>query len=209
MDMKTLGVVLIAAVLVATVASEVAKRMLTRRLERSFTSGDFDACLKTVDGPVARFTIPYFNREFMRLGALEAKQDTDEAEKVLENLLSRRSAPQQRLALLARGFGFYVAQSDRDKAAHMLELVEANGDKDLLCDCKQKFAIIFDKKWDYIDEMERRLPDAGLEERSQLCYLLSVQYESKGDKKRADEYLRQSLKTFGIPEEALEELGKR
>ena len=178
MDMRTLGMVLIVVVLVLTAASEVIKRLLLSKVERLFAAGDFDGCLKVIGGSLARLTIPSFNREFMRL------------------------------ALLARGFEFYAAQLDRDKASHMLELVESSGDKGLLRSCRVKFDIVFDKKSGYIHEMEEALPDASPEERAQLCYLLSLQYENKGDKRRADEYLRKSLEVAGITEDAAKAAAK-
>ena len=208
MDMRTLGMVLIVVVLVLTAASEVIKRLLLSKVERLFAAGDFDGCLKVIGGSLARLTMPSFNREFMRLNALELKQDDEAAAEVIERLLRKGCSPKQRLALLARGFEFYAAQLDRDKASHMLELVESSGDKGLLRSCRVKFDIVFDKKSGYIHEMEEALPDASPEERAQLCYLLSLQYENKGDKRRADEYLRKSLEVAGITEDAAKAAAK-
>ena len=194
MDMRTLGMVLIVVVLVLTAASEVIKRLLLSKVERLFAAGDFDGCLKVIGGSLARLTIPSFNREFMRLNALELKQDDEAAAEVIERLLRKGCSPKQRLALL--------------KASHMLELVESSGDKGLLRSCRVKFDIVFDKKSGYIHEMEEALPDASPEERAQLCYLLSLQYENKGDKRRADEYLRKSLEVAGITEDAAKAAAK-
>ena len=44
--------------------------------------------------------------------------------------------------------------------------------------------------------MEAELKDATGPERTTLLYLLSVQYENKGDVKRANEYLEQVRNVF-------------
>ena len=48
----------------------------------------------------------------------------------------------------------------------------------------------------YIDEMEAALPDAPLPEQARLCQLLALQYESRGDHPRADEYHARAKKAF-------------
>ena len=76
--------------------------------------------------------------------------------------------PNQRLALLARGFDFYADQPNKERAAHLLELIESNGDKGLLRECRRKYAIVFENKRGYITEMEQALAKASGQEASRL-----------------------------------------
>ena len=192
MDFRALGIALVVVVLVWTAAQAATRGILTSRLERYFQAGEFDHCLKILDSPTARFALPAYNREFMRLSALELIMDAEAEDKAIQGMLRMRCTPQQRLALLARAFDFYAGQDDRERAAHILELIESAGDKELLKDCRQKFGIVFDKKWSHITEMERRLPKASPAEQVRLCYLLALQYENKGDKARSNEDLKRA-----------------
>ena len=69
-----------------------------------------------------------------------------ETSKLIDQMLKRGCAPNQRPALLARGFDFYADQPNKERAARLLELIESNGDKGLLRECRRKYAIVFEKK---------------------------------------------------------------
>lgn len=200
MEIRMFGVTLVVIALVATAAHGLARQMLVRRVQNYFSVGDHDAVLKTLGGSLAQFALPAYNRDYMRLSALEGKQDFDAAGELIERMLRTKCTPRQREALLDRAFGFYVAQEDRDRAEHMLELIDSCGNKEMLRDCRQKFGIVFNGKSSYITEMQRRLPHASPRERAQLCYLISLQYSNRGEKDLAERYLRQSLQEGGAGE---------
>ena len=58
-----------------------------------------------------------------------------------------------------------------------------------LKECERTYAIFAEKSSAYIKQMERELDGAKTADKAKLLYLLSAQYENRGDAKRANECL--------------------
>lgn len=201
MDWRAFGIALVVIVVLWSLAMVVARRQLFARFQRHFMAGDFDGALKVLDGFIAGQAFPEFNLNYMRLNALEAKGDDERERELIEQMLRLKCNDEQRRALLERAFSFYSSQKDRERCERVLELMESLGDKDLVRESRQTFDIVFKGSYAHIAEMEHELADAAPERRATLNYLLSLQYENKGDAKRAEEYLKRSVAGFGVPTE--------
>lgn len=191
---RVVGVVMVALCVVAAAFELVGRKVAYARLERVFRQGDYDGCLAMLDNPVVRHLFPPFNRGFLRLNALDAKGDAKEAGREVQRLLALNVPKEQRQALLDRAFNFYLRHADRANAQRLLGLIRESGaDERTLAEDKRLFAILIDRSSAHIAEMETELEHASGRRRERLCYLLAIQYESKGDKARSQEYLRQAV----------------
>lgn len=188
MNMKTIGMVMVAAVLVFTVYMEVKKRTTIGKLETYLAKGDFESYLKLVDCPLTSILYPKYNVLFLRLNATMALSDAEQTERTIEQMAKLKMNDEQRLALAAKAFSFYVDVEDKRKAKEALRYIEKHGGKEAGRVNRRTYDIFLKKSSAYIPEMERALEKATPSDEVMLCQLLAMQYENKGERERAAEY---------------------
>lgn len=196
MDLRLIGIIVVALCVISLVYTEVQKRLIFSRYEKLFEKGDFEGCLRVLDGPVVKIVYPRYNQLYMRLNAQMCLTDADASRRTIDEMLELSSSDKQRLVLLLRAFNFFVEQEDYERAGELLEELREKASPEQLAGCERTYAIFAEKSAAYVDQMEAELKDATGPERTTLLYLLSVQYENKGDVKRANEYLEQVRNVF-------------
>lgn len=188
MDMKTIGMVMVAVVLVFTVYMEVKKRTTIGKLETYLAKGDFESYIKLVDRPLTNILYPKYNVLFLRLNATMALSDAEQTERTIEQMAKLKMNDEQRLALAVKAFSFYVDVEDKRKAKEALKYIEKHGGKEAARMNRRTYDIFLKKSSAYISEMEHALEKATPSDEVMLCQLLAVQYENKGDHERAAAY---------------------
>lgn len=188
MDMKTIGMVMVAVVLVFTVYMEVKKRTTIGKLETYLAKGDFESYIKLVDRPLTSILYPKYNVLFLRLNATMALSDAEQTERTIEQMAKLKMNDEQRLALAVKAFSFYVDVEDKRKAKEALKYIEKHGGKEAARVNRRTYDIFLKKSSAYISEMEHALEKAAPSDEVMLCQLLAVQYENKGDHERAAAY---------------------
>lgn len=185
MDMKTVGMVMVAAAFVFTVYIEVKKRTTIGKLETYLAKGDFESYLKLVDRPLTSILYPKYNVLFLRLNATMALSDAEQTERTIEQMAKLKMSDEQRLALAVKAFNFYVDVEDKRKAKEALKYIEKHGGKEAAGVNRRTYDIFLKKSSAYITEMEHALEKATPSDEVMLCQLLAVQYENKGDHEKA------------------------
>lgn len=188
MDMKTIGMIMVAVVLVFTVYMEVKKRTTIGKLETYLAKGDFESYIKLVDRPLMSILYPKYNVLFLRLNATMALSDAEQTERTIEQMAELKMNDEQRLALAVKAFSFYVDVEDKRKAKEALKYIEKHGGKEAARVNRRTYDIFLKKSSAYISEMEHALEKATPSDEVMLCQLLAVQYENKGDHERAAAY---------------------
>lgn len=188
MDMKTVGMVMVAAAFVFTVYIEVKKRTTIGKLETYLAKGDFESYLKLVDRPLTSILYPKYNVLFLRLNATMALSDAEQTERTIEQMAKLKMNDEQRLALAVKAFSFYVDVEDKRKAKEALKYIEKHGGKEAARVNRRTYDIFLKKSSAYISEMEHALEKATPSDEVMLCQLLAVQYENKGDHEKAAAY---------------------
>lgn len=188
MDMKTVGMVMVAAAFVFTVYIEIKKRTTIGKLETYLAKGDFESYLKLVDRPLTSVLYPKYNVLFLRLNATMALSDAEQTERTIEQMAKLKMSDEQRLALAVKAFNFYVDVEDKRKAKEALKYIEKHGGKEAAGVNRRTYDIFLKKSSAYISEMEHALEKATPSDEVMLCQLLAVQYENKGDHEKAAAY---------------------
>lgn len=188
MDMKTVGMVMVAAAFVFTVYIEVKKRTTIGKLETYLAKGDFESYLKLVDRPLTSILYPKYNVLFLRLNATMALSDAEQTERTIEQMAKLKMSDEQRLALAVKAFNFYMDVEDKRKAKEALKYIEKHGGKEAAGVNRRTYDIFLKKSSAYISEMEHALEKATPSDEVMLCQLLAVQYENKGDHEKAAAY---------------------
>lgn len=188
MDMKTVGIVVMVVALAFTIYMEVQKRTTFAKLEAYLREGDLENYLKVLDRPLTNVLYPKYNVLFMRLNALLAMENAEKTAAVIREMGSLKMNDEQKLALAAKAFTFYVEIEDELHAREVLEYLEANGDESMAKANRRTYDIFLKGSHAYINEMESALSDASGVEEALLCQMLAIQYDNKGDKDRSASY---------------------
>lgn len=188
-EMKPETVAFIILLVAYFLGTEFARRHTFSKFERTFQRGDFDECLRQLDGVPLRISQPRYNQLMMRFNVYLALDDTAKASDMLDILLKMRLSKKQRTVLMLRAFNFYVEAEDKKRAKSTLETLKGLEVGDvILKDCQRTYDILCAKGYGYIDEMLAELEGANEEQRLRLYFLLSEQYANKGSKGEAKRY---------------------
>lgn len=188
-EMKPETVAFIILLVAYFLGTEFARRHTFSKFERTFQRGDFDECLRQLDGVPLRISQPRYNQLMMRFNVYLALDDTAKASDMLDILLKMRLSKKQRTVLMLRAFNFYVEAEDKKRAKSTLETLKGLEVGDvILKDCQRTYDILCAKGYGYIDEMLAELEEANEEQRLRLYFLLSEQYANKGSKGEAKRY---------------------
>lgn len=197
---------LIAIMAICSIGMSLKKRLLFRRLQGLLTAGDFDAFFELIDKPLTRILYPEYNLSYFKLNAYLLKDDTKAATEMLEDLLNRKLGKKQRRDLVVKAFNIYLGQENRKRTQALLEEIESWDDetmRGIQHECRRTYDIVILGKSNYIDEMEREVPETQGMMRGRLEYFLALQYENRGEKDKRDEWMERASKdSFQMPNKA-------
>ena len=153
---------------------------------------DFFLMVEAFD-PHEPFDVP---DEYMEMYGGEEGLDRDYFEIPLYKRVSDTDVTPEAKAYIQRRYKALVTMTDR-WFGKLIDTLEANDMlDDTLVMVTTDHGYFLCGSTAYIDEMEAALPDAPLPEQARLCQLLALQYESRGDHPRADEYHARAKKAF-------------
>ena len=187
--LRIAGIVLSVACALVFVGSTFYRRMVFSKYQFLLARQDFAGCVRLLNGFFSRLLLPGYNRLFMLLTAEQCLDDATAVRSIIDQMLKLRMTAEQRLALLLRGFNFFIDQKDYKRAKKLLVELREERTKtpaEALANCERTYDVFAHKSSAYIKEMRSQLKDAKGEVRMNLLYLLSVQYENNGEKDRAE-----------------------
>lgn len=209
LDMRTLGVLILAMSVFVLAMTEIAKRVYTAKLAALYERGEMGEYLHTLEMPLVRLVFPAWNRAFMRMNALMVEEDRSALDKLIPEMLCMGQSPKQRRELIGRAFNYYVEQGNEVGAKPLLEEIERVEPSEVSKQARMTYEIYLEKSFAYIDAMETRLSEVSGVNRGFTELLLAIQYENKGDARRAEQYFEKSCREIEgavaspSPEEAL------
>ena len=209
LDMRTLGVLILAMSVFVLAMTEIAKRFYAAKLAALYERGEMGEYLHTLEMPLVRLVFPAWNRAFMRMNALMVEEDRSALDKLIPEMLCMGQSPKQRRELIGRAFNYYVEQGNEVGAKPLLEEIERVEPSEVSKQARMTYEIYLEKSFAYIDAMETRLSEVSGVNRGFTELLLAIQYENKGDARRAEQYFEQSCREIEgagaspSPEEAL------
>lgn len=209
LDMRTLGVLILAMSVFVLAMTEIAKRFYAAKLAALYERGEMGEYLHTLEMPLVRLVFPAWNRAFMRMNALMVEEDRSALDKLIPEMLCMGQSPKQRCELIGRAFNYYVEQGNEVGAKPLLEEIERVEPSEVSKQARMTYEIYLEKSFAYIDAMETRLSEVSGVNRGFTELLLAIQYENKGDARRAEQYNEKSCREIEgavacpSPEEAL------
>lgn len=209
LDMRTLGVLILAMSVFVLAMTEIAKRFYAAKLAALYERGEMGEYLHTLEMPLVRLVFPAWNRAFMRMNALMVEEDRSALDKLIPEMLCMGQSPKQRRELIGRAFNYYVEQGNEVGAKPLLEEIERVEPPEVSKQARMTYEIYLEKSFAYIDAMETRLSEVSGVNRGFTELLLAIQYENKGDARRAEQYFEKSCREIEgavaspSPEEAL------
>lgn len=209
LDMRTLGVLILAMSVFVLAMTEITKRFYAAKLAALYERGEMGEYLHTLEMPLVHLVFPAWNRAFMRMNALMVEEDRSALDKLIPEMLCMGQSPKQRRELIGRAFNYYVEQGNEVGAKPLLEEIERVEPSEVSKQARMTYEIYLEKSFAYIDAMETRLSEVSGVNRGFTELLLAIQYENKGDARRAEQYFEKSCREIEgavaspSPEEAL------
>ena len=188
LDMRTLGVLILAMSVFVLAMTEIAKRFYAAKLAALYERGEMGEYLHTLEMHLVRLVFPAWNRAFMRMNALMVEEDRSALDKLIPEMLCMGQSPKQRRELIGRAFNYYVEQGNEVGAKPLLEEIERVEPSEVSKQARMTYEIYLEKSFAYIDAMETRLSEVSGVNRGFTELLLAIQYENKGDARRAEQY---------------------
>ena len=186
-----LAIIIIAVVIMGIVSSS-KKRALFDQLQHLLSLERFDDFFELIDSKQAELVFPEYNRQYFKLNAYLMQGDTEQANQMLEHLLSLKSSKAQRRDLVLKAFNIYMAQENAERGQAMLHEIEGWDEpqyEQIKIDSRRLFDISMHDSTAYIEDMERERASADAARKSQLDLMLAMQYETLGNHEKRDEYL--------------------
>lgn len=182
--------VIIAIVVVAlsTIVIQILKRTQFKKLLTYLQTGNFKTFEEKIDTPLMKYLYPQFNRDYLRLNAYVLQGDEKKIEAGLQKLLSYKMSKKQKEDVYMKAFNYYVGVEKPGKAKEALDLVKTLDHPAMEAEAQRIYDIFMMKKSNYIDEMLEQFEMQDSTAKGVTAYLLSVQYENKGDKANAKKY---------------------
>ena len=194
LEMRTLGVLILAMSVFVLAMTEIAKRFYAAKLAALYERGEMGEYLHTLEMPLVRLVLPAWNRAFMRMNALMVEEDRSALDKLIPEMLCMGQSPKQRRELIGRAFNYYVEQGNEVGAKPLLEEIERVEPSEVSKQARMTYEIYLEKSFAYIDAMETRLSEVSGVNRGFTELLLAIQYENKGDARRAEQYFEKSCR---------------
>lgn len=194
LDMRTLGVLILAMSMFVLAMTEIAKRFYAAKLAALYERGEMGVYLHTLEMPLVRLVFPAWNRAFMHMNALMVEEDRSALDKLIPEMLCMGQSPKQRRELIGRAFNYYVEQGNEVGAKPLLEEIERVEPSEVSKQARMTYEIYLEKSFAYIDAMETRLSEVSGVNRGFTELLLAIQYENKGDARRAEQYFEKSCR---------------
>lgn len=186
--MKPEAVIIVVVFVGYFIGQEAIRRYFDSKLEGLFAIGRYDECIECLDRTLLRMLYSTYRQYYLRFTIYEAAGNEFAANKMLDHLLGMRASKARRLDLVLRAFSFYAQSGKRKQAKAMLEEIENTASARQAADSKMVFDIVFKRDVSHLAEMERlleRTKDPA--QRGKLLFLLSKQYKTRGNTKRAAE----------------------
>ena len=186
-----LAIIIIAVVIMGIVSSS-KKRALFDQLQHLLSLERFDDFFELIDSKQAELVFPEYNRQYFKLNAYLVQGNTEQANQMLEHLLSLKSSKAQRRDLVLKAFNIYMAQENAERGQAMLHEIEGWDEpqyEQIKIDSRRLFDISMHDSTAYIEDMERERASADAARKSQLDLMLAMQYETLGNHEKRDEYL--------------------
>lgn len=195
MDMQTIGIALVVVCVAFFLFTEYEKRATFRKLHNLLAKGEYGEYLTMLDSFLIKYLYPKYNRLYMKLNGYMFLEDHEEIGRLLEEMLAMRVTKKQRKDLVLKAFNYYVERADQKQAKVLLDEIDTwEEEENQKKESHRIYDIFILKKYSYIEEMEERLKEASGLDKGFLEYLLSLQYENKGDQKKSAQYLEASKK---------------
>lgn len=193
MDLRVIGTVLVIFGFVTFVFGEIMKRLTYLKLLKLLGENKYEEYFMLLHSHLAMYLFPKYNREYMELNAyLTMGKNKKIIQQQFQKMLHMRTNSKQRKDLVLRAFNFYLENKEYSHTKELIEEIKKWDDSPYRTEAILNYEIFVLKNYHYIEQMEKNLSQQTGIERGYAEYLLSVQYKSKGDQKKSEEYLVQS-----------------
>lgn len=160
-------------------------RYYQKRLTACMEQGDLDGFQALAGKRLVKWLIPPFHLHYMRLNIYLLQEDEKKTDEAFEVLLNMKVGRQMRQDVTLKAFHYYVQRKEREKSKKLLEQICTYQNREIAEECRMLFDIYVLGRSNYIDSMLSELPKLPSAQQAVREYLLSVQYQNRGEEQEA------------------------
>lgn len=193
---------LIAAIVIAVVVSitmYVLKKRYFSKLVDLLSQSKFEEFYELSNSGIVAVLFPKFNVEYLKLNAILMEGNKRKINDQFDLLLGMRTSSAQSQEITMKAFNYYVGVEDKHKTKTLLEKINTYNNERMKEEATMTYDVFIQKKWNHIDHLLEEIEDMSEQNRAIYEYLISVQYENKGDSEKAKEYHDLSKKHMDMP----------
>ncbi|MBQ1522518.1 MAG: hypothetical protein IIZ74_07120 [Erysipelotrichaceae bacterium] len=168
------------------------------QLTEYLMKGKFEEFDKMLENPLVKRTIPPFNIEYMQLNRYLMEGRKGKAIEIYDQFKTRRLNDEQRKQVAVGGFDFFVAESDKERAAYYKDeinrLPASKENNSIKEEVNVLYDVVMDKNTDRLQELLDKNESMDEHLRGVNEYLISTIYTNLGNKEKAKEYENLSRK---------------
>ena len=209
--MKTLAVVVVAAIVMYTLIGGL-KRRKYRTLVSCLEQGNYDAFYKDLDKTSTKLLFPKLSLLDLRLNAAMIRQNKKETAKLLEEISCMPLTPKQKESFYMKAFNYFVGLGDAKMSRKYRDLINALPNERMKFEVNRVYNIFILKNDQDLGDLLEELNAMEENEKGINEYLVSVIYKNKKDAANQKKYEELSRKHFAAVDEMtaqkMKELGQ-
>lgn len=192
MDLRIFGITLVIIGFFTLFFSEIMKKVTYKKLEKLLLKKQYDEFFLLLHSRLSRYLFAEYNIAYMELNAYFMIGKYDKIHHQFQKMIHMRTNKKQRKDLILRAFNFYMEHKKYEYAKDLIKEINTWEKNIYQTEANLNYDIFALKKYCYIDQIESNLDKMKGSKLGYAEYLLSVQYDSKGDKVKSTEYLNKS-----------------
>lgn len=198
--MKTLAVVVVAAIVMYTIVSSL-KRRKYRALVSCLEQGSYDAFYEDLNKTSTRLLFPKLSLLDLRLNAAMIQQNKKETARLLEEMSQMPLTPKQKESLYMKGFNYFVGLDDAKMSRKYRDLINGLDNERMKFEVNRVYNIFILKNDQDLADLLEELDSMDESEKGVSEYLVSVIYKNKKDTANQKKYEELSRRHFAAVDE--------
>ncbi len=194
----TIIIIVVFAIVLFVAVTFVKKKLLTNMFtyisEKKFKEFEQEVEKGSVKFLFSRYYLAYLKMESSVIEGNKGKINDR-----FDELLNMNLTNKQREEVVMKAFNYYLSVENKVKCKELLETINLTNNVKMKEEANMTYDIFLMKRHNHIESVLEKMEDIAEENRGVYEYLLSVQYNNKGDKEKAKYYGDLSKKHMEMP----------
>lgn len=201
MNPVTMGIIFV--IFVFFLIFQIAKKFLLSNLDNSINKKDYTLTESLSDMSLARRFLGEYTCDLYKIRAYYLDKNIEKFDKMLENIINTEyKNPNDKKSLLLLYYHTFILKQNKKYADILIKEIKKYADENFVKYNQQAYEVMINNRNDLIEEMDSQIDSKKFYGFSLgvILYMIAVQYERRGELKKALTYYRDSIVCFNPKE---------